>query len=136
MSGGKRPIGAAKVKQSDTEALCQPPPPSGLCDSDANQPGGSNIPDDSGGGGLSVSNDTFEVIFSPKRLRKSFYPASRERGEPTSQPMKHSTAAKQEIQGGTRYWSDERWAYACVPGVMFAAPPPPPAFVQAPPRDT
>ena len=24
---GERPIGAAKVKQSDTEALCQPPPP-------------------------------------------------------------------------------------------------------------
>ena len=29
MSGGERPIGAAKGKQSDTEALCQPPPPSG-----------------------------------------------------------------------------------------------------------
>ena len=28
MSGGERPIGAAKGKQSDTEALCQPPPPS------------------------------------------------------------------------------------------------------------
>ena len=27
MSSGKRPIGAAKGKQSDTEALCQPPPP-------------------------------------------------------------------------------------------------------------
>ena len=27
MSGGERPIGAAKGKQSDTEALCQPPPP-------------------------------------------------------------------------------------------------------------
>ena len=27
MSGGKRPMGAAKGKQSDTEALCQPPPP-------------------------------------------------------------------------------------------------------------
>ena len=26
MSGGERPIGAAKGKQSDTEALCQPPP--------------------------------------------------------------------------------------------------------------
>ena len=28
MSGGERPIGAAKGTQSDTEALCQPPPPS------------------------------------------------------------------------------------------------------------
>ena len=27
MSSGKRPIGAAKGKQSDTEALCHPPPP-------------------------------------------------------------------------------------------------------------
>ena len=27
MSGGERPIGAAKGKQSDTEALCPPPPP-------------------------------------------------------------------------------------------------------------
>ena len=27
MSGGERPIGAAKGTQSDTEALCQPPPP-------------------------------------------------------------------------------------------------------------
>ena len=27
MSSGKRPIGTAKGKQSDTEALCQPPPP-------------------------------------------------------------------------------------------------------------
>ena len=27
MSGGERPIGAAKGKPSDTEALCQPPPP-------------------------------------------------------------------------------------------------------------
>ena len=27
MSSGKRPIGAAKGKQSDTEALCQTPPP-------------------------------------------------------------------------------------------------------------
>ena len=27
MSSGKRPLGAAKGKQSDTEALCQPPPP-------------------------------------------------------------------------------------------------------------
>ena len=27
MSSGDRPIGAAKGKQSDTEALCQPPPP-------------------------------------------------------------------------------------------------------------
>ena len=26
MSSGKRPIGTAKGKQSDTEALCQPPP--------------------------------------------------------------------------------------------------------------
>ena len=26
-SSGERPIGAAKGKQSDTEALCQPPPP-------------------------------------------------------------------------------------------------------------
>ena len=25
MSSGERPIGAAKGKQSDTEALCQPP---------------------------------------------------------------------------------------------------------------
>ena len=29
MSSGERPIGAAKGKQSDTEALCQPPPPRG-----------------------------------------------------------------------------------------------------------
>ena len=29
MSSGKRPIGAAKGKQSDTEALCQTPPPRG-----------------------------------------------------------------------------------------------------------
>ena len=27
MSSGERPIGAAKGKQSDAEALCQPPPP-------------------------------------------------------------------------------------------------------------
>ena len=27
MSRGERPIGAAKGKQSDTEALCHPPPP-------------------------------------------------------------------------------------------------------------
>ena len=27
MSSGERPIGAAKGKQSDTEAFCQPPPP-------------------------------------------------------------------------------------------------------------
>ena len=27
MSSGERPTGAAKGKQSDTEALCQPPPP-------------------------------------------------------------------------------------------------------------
>ena len=27
MSRGGRPIGAAKGKQSDTEGLCQPPPP-------------------------------------------------------------------------------------------------------------
>ena len=27
MSSGERPIGAAKGKQSDTEALCQPPNP-------------------------------------------------------------------------------------------------------------
>ena len=27
MNGGERPRGAAKGKQSDTEALCQPPPP-------------------------------------------------------------------------------------------------------------
>ena len=27
MSSSKRPIGAAKGKQSDTEALCQTPPP-------------------------------------------------------------------------------------------------------------
>ena len=35
MSSGERPIGAAKGPQSDTEALCQPPPPpliqSGAC---------------------------------------------------------------------------------------------------------
>ena len=30
MSSGERPIGAAKRKQSDTEALCQPPPPPGM----------------------------------------------------------------------------------------------------------
>ena len=29
MSSGERPIGAAKGTQSDTEALCQPPPPQG-----------------------------------------------------------------------------------------------------------
>ena len=28
MSSGERPIGAAKGTQSDTEALCHPPPPS------------------------------------------------------------------------------------------------------------
>ena len=28
MCGGERPIGAAKGKQSDAEAVCQPPPPS------------------------------------------------------------------------------------------------------------
>ena len=27
MCNGERPIGAAKGKQSDTTALCQPPPP-------------------------------------------------------------------------------------------------------------
>ena len=31
MSSGERPIGAAKGKRSDTEALCQPPPPSPPC---------------------------------------------------------------------------------------------------------
>ena len=30
MSSGERPIGAAKGKQCDTEALCQPPPPHDL----------------------------------------------------------------------------------------------------------
>ena len=35
MSGGERPIGAAKGKQSDTEALCQPPPPSHVRPADA-----------------------------------------------------------------------------------------------------
>ena len=30
MSSGERPIGTAKVKQRNTEALCQPPPPPGL----------------------------------------------------------------------------------------------------------
>ena len=30
MSSGERPIGAAKGKQSDTEALCQAPPPCDL----------------------------------------------------------------------------------------------------------
>ena len=30
MSSGERPIGAAKGKQSDTEALCHPPPPPAL----------------------------------------------------------------------------------------------------------
>ena len=29
MSSGERPIGAARGKQLDTEALCQPPPPPG-----------------------------------------------------------------------------------------------------------
>ena len=29
MCSGERPIGAAKGKQSDTEALCQPPTPGG-----------------------------------------------------------------------------------------------------------
>ena len=32
MSSGERPIGAAKGKQSDTEALCQPLPPLPLHD--------------------------------------------------------------------------------------------------------
>ena len=31
MCSGERPIGAAKGKQSDTEALCQPPPPPSPC---------------------------------------------------------------------------------------------------------
>ena len=31
MSGGERPIGAAKGKQSDTETLCPPPPPGADC---------------------------------------------------------------------------------------------------------
>ena len=30
MSSGEKPIGAAKGKQSDTEALCQAPPPQGV----------------------------------------------------------------------------------------------------------
>ena len=30
MSSDQRPIGAAKDKQSDTEALCRPPPPLAL----------------------------------------------------------------------------------------------------------
>ena len=30
MSSGERPMGAAKGTQSDTEALCQPPPPLGV----------------------------------------------------------------------------------------------------------
>ena len=41
MSSGKRPIGAAKGKQSDTEALCQPPRRANLCSS--SQVGGSTI---------------------------------------------------------------------------------------------
>ena len=32
MSSGERPIGAAKGRQSDTEDLCQPPPPPKLLD--------------------------------------------------------------------------------------------------------
>ena len=32
MSGGERPVGAAKCKQSDTEALCQTPPPLPVAD--------------------------------------------------------------------------------------------------------
>ena len=32
MSGGERPIGAARGKQSDTEALCHPPPPPAVVD--------------------------------------------------------------------------------------------------------
>ena len=36
MSSGERPIGAAKGKQSDTEALCHPPPPP--------PPGGTSVP--------------------------------------------------------------------------------------------
>ena len=39
MSSGERPIGAAKGKQSDTEALCQyPPPPLGNLLLDPNSP--------------------------------------------------------------------------------------------------
>ena len=30
MSSGERPVGAAKGKQPNTEALCPPPPPAGL----------------------------------------------------------------------------------------------------------
>ena len=35
ISRGERPIGAAKGKQSDAEALCQPPPPLRLLDNGA-----------------------------------------------------------------------------------------------------
>ena len=38
MSSGKRPIGAAKGKQSDTEALCPPRPPPPLAPFAADEP--------------------------------------------------------------------------------------------------
>ena len=38
MSSGERPITAAKGKQSDTEALCQPPPPPPVSVSDGLSP--------------------------------------------------------------------------------------------------
>ena len=49
MSSGERPIGAAKGKQIDTEALCQPPPPpeplnSPFTPPPSNAPGGSPLP--------------------------------------------------------------------------------------------
>ena len=51
-------------------------------DSDSTQSGGLNISNESRGD--SVSDESFEEIFSPKRPRKSYELASREGGELTS----------------------------------------------------
>ena len=62
MSGGERPMGAAKGKQSDTEALCQhPPPPRG-------RPTPGVVKQDKSSGG---SVDTTKTRSDPQRVRMS-----------------------------------------------------------------
>ena len=66
MSSGERPIGAAKGKQSDTEALCQPPPP-------VHPP--LVHPPLVGGGGRHLAHEQYEInrkSHAPKPLRNNF----------------------------------------------------------------
>ena len=79
MSSGERPIGAAKGKQSDTEALCQPPPPPPAFDgctwstarATAPSPGRPTpgvVKQDTSSGG---SVDTTKTRSDPQRVRMS-----------------------------------------------------------------